>query len=107
MSRPFSYNDINFTVIGNILFLHIKILKEFKANESIIEIPPAIYERMANKSFEVQLSSVRDNNYTNLMITTTIAKSIIDGKYYLYSSDNISKTYSGCYLLSWYFLYDI
>lgn len=27
MSRPFSYNDENFTVIGNMLFGHIKIPK--------------------------------------------------------------------------------
>lgn len=25
MSRPFSYNDENFTVIGNILFAHVDI----------------------------------------------------------------------------------
>lgn len=28
MSRPFSYNDENFTVIGNLLFCHIRITKD-------------------------------------------------------------------------------
>ena len=42
MSRPFSYNDENFTVIGNLLFVHIRDSKAHKADEPIIEIPPAI-----------------------------------------------------------------
>ena len=42
MSRPFSYNDENFTVIGNLLFVHIHDPKRHEANEPIIEIPPAI-----------------------------------------------------------------
>lgn len=46
MSRPFSYNDENFTVIGNVLFCHIKITKKVLKTEPIVEIPPAIYARM-------------------------------------------------------------
>lgn len=46
MSRPFSYNDENFTVIGNLLFCHIKITKDYKAHEPIVELPPAIYDRL-------------------------------------------------------------
>lgn len=46
MSRPFSYNDENFTVIGNVLFCHIKIKKVIPKFEHIVEIPPAIYARM-------------------------------------------------------------
>lgn len=46
MSRPFSYNDENFTVIGNLLFVHIHDSKAHKAGESVIEIPPAIISRM-------------------------------------------------------------
>lgn len=30
MSRPFSYNDENFTVIGNLLFVHFKYEDEAK-----------------------------------------------------------------------------
>lgn len=50
MSRPFSYNDENFTVIGNLLFVHILDSKAHKADEPIIEIPPAIFSRMLTYS---------------------------------------------------------
>lgn len=40
MSRPFSYNDENFTVIGNVLFIHIRVNKEISINDNIVEIPP-------------------------------------------------------------------
>lgn len=46
MSRPFSYNDENFTVIGNVLFVHIIDNKAMKAFEPVVEVPPAIFERM-------------------------------------------------------------
>lgn len=46
MSRPFSYHDENFTVIGNLLFVHIHDSKAHKAGEPTIEIPPAIFSRM-------------------------------------------------------------
>jgi hypothetical protein len=46
MSRPFSYNDENFTVIGNVLFCHIKIRKAILKSEPIVEIPPEIYAHM-------------------------------------------------------------
>lgn len=46
MSRPFSYNDENFTVIGNMLFVHIRDSKAHKAGEPVIEVPPAIISRM-------------------------------------------------------------
>lgn len=46
MSRPFSYNDENFTVIGNVLFVHIIDNKARKAAEPVVEVPPAIFERM-------------------------------------------------------------
>lgn len=46
MSRPFSYSDENFTVIGNVLFCHIKIKKAVMKTEPIVEIPPEIYDHM-------------------------------------------------------------
>ena len=47
MSRPFSYNDENFTVIGNILFVHVAISnKAYAANRTICTIPQAIFSRM-------------------------------------------------------------
>ena len=46
MSRPFSYNDENFTVIGNVLFVHFKYEDEAPAGTRLIEIPLAIYDRL-------------------------------------------------------------
>lgn len=46
MSRPFSYNDENFTVIGNVLFVHIIDNKARKKYEPVVDIPPAIFERL-------------------------------------------------------------
>ena len=41
----FSYSDNNFTVIGNLCFVHI-ILDGTEADEGPIDIPPAIADRM-------------------------------------------------------------
>lgn len=50
MSRPFTYNDENFTVIGNILFIHAKLAHspegEVRWREQPIKIPPGIIERL-------------------------------------------------------------
>lgn len=46
MSRPFSYNDKNFTVIGNLLFAHFKYEDAAPAGTRLIEIPPAICDRL-------------------------------------------------------------
>lgn len=50
MSRPFSYNDENFTVIGNMLFGHIKVPKGTSVNirQKIVEAPPELFKRMAS-----------------------------------------------------------
>lgn len=42
MSRPFSYNDKNCTVIGNILFVYFQSDDFFVAGDPRIEIPPEI-----------------------------------------------------------------
>lgn len=46
MSRPFSYNDDNFTVIGNVLYVHFKYDDAAEAGTRLIEIPPAICDRL-------------------------------------------------------------
>lgn len=108
MSRPFSYNDENFTVIGNILFAHIKITKEFNSNDNIIEIPQAIYDRLCNKGNSIVLVSNKDETHDTFKYDSGIKKSPNDGKYYLYTPYmNISKSSIGSYLLAWYFLKDI
>jgi hypothetical protein len=47
LSRPFSYNDENFTVMGNTLFVHVDIgTKKINKGGIICTIPPAIYDRL-------------------------------------------------------------
>lgn len=47
MSRPFSYNDENFTVINNILFVHLNVGKgTYVRDSALITIPPKIFDRM-------------------------------------------------------------
>lgn len=46
MSRPFSYNDENFTVIGNVLFVHLKYEQAADPGERLCEIPRAIFDRL-------------------------------------------------------------
>lgn len=41
MSRPFSYNDENFTVIGNVLFIHLLYEKAAPADALLVEVPPS------------------------------------------------------------------
>ena len=51
MSRPFSYNDENFTVIGNMLFIHIPYNGKTKPNQIICHIPLEISKRIPYKGF--------------------------------------------------------
>nr|DAQ10753.1 MAG TPA: hypothetical protein [Bacteriophage sp.] len=46
MSRPFSYNDENFTIIGNVLFVHFKYEEEADAGTRLCEIPTKIFDRL-------------------------------------------------------------
>lgn len=50
MSRPFSYNDENFTVIGNICFIHLKTIGVVEEGAVLATIPPAIAERLIQKT---------------------------------------------------------
>ena len=46
MSRPFSYNDENFTVIGNLLIIHIPFEGSVQNNQIICDVPPEIAKRI-------------------------------------------------------------
>lgn len=46
MSRPFSYSDKIFTVIGNVLFVHLRYDEGALIGTRLCEIPPAIYDRL-------------------------------------------------------------
>ena len=82
MSRPFSYNDENFTVIGNILFCHIKLNRDLNDNEIIVEVPPALYYHINQKTimfnFLRQLGSKDIESYTRVAYLSEE-----NGKYYI------------------------
>ena len=87
MSRPFSYNDENFTVINNILICHIKINKNVVAGKEIIEVPPEIYNRLLYYSNVARV--LRDKINTTRSFSFAIGVKVIDNKYYLISSGNV------------------
>ena len=104
MSRPFSYNDENFTVIGNILFCHIMVTDYVHAQNSLIEVPPDIYKRMLNKSNYLIDVTVFDNTSNTSMISVGTSKEK-DGKCYIYVRDNLDAI--GTCLIGYYILKDI
>ena len=65
MSRPFSYNDENFTVIGNMLFIHIIVTEEFKAGSVIAVIPPEINKRLFSECIVCLLEGTKKNIHMN------------------------------------------
>lgn len=105
MSRPFSYSDENFTVMGNVLFCHIKIKKAILNSEPIVEIPKEIYDRML--FFTQKFTRVERVN--NMIFNTSIIdvglKQLEDKKYVLFAKDPIFET--NTYLVSFYILKDI
>lgn len=89
MSRPFSYNDENFTVINNVLILHAKIIKDISMNEEFVEIPPEIFNRMDYYTYVA--ISVLDRLNVRTASTITIGVEDIDGRKYFYTSKALSK----------------
>ena len=72
MSRPFSYNDENFTVIGNVLYVHFKYEDAAKTGTRLIEIPPAICDRLlffSNVCFAVY--NAMNTNSGSFILTVT------------------------------------
>ena len=103
MSRPFSYNDENFTVIGNLLFVHILDSKSHKPDEPIIEIPPAIYSRMLTNS-NVVTESVKAY-YGGGQIGLKVVK--VDNKYYFAYTRSVNEIREVRYYFCYYLLKDI
>lgn len=101
MSRPFSYNDENFTVIGNLLFVHLCDSKEHKAGEPVIEIPPAIFSRMVTYS-NVAIESMRASSFGGGDIGFEVVNA--NNKHYFAFTRNLGtasyvRYYYSCYLL--------
>lgn len=104
MSRPFSYNDENFTVIGNILFVHIKITKNISAGGNVIEIPMEIFNHLAHYTNTLHTVLMRLRVAESTVITCGMRE--LNGRYYIVTSMNIDATLSS-YLNGYYLLKDI
>ena len=104
MSRPFSYNDENFTVIGNLLVIHFRDDKPHSIEEPVILIPPSIYERMVTNSFVFSAQLVGDMQSTGTVASTTIE---VNGKHFIAFLVNRSSTPSPRYYIGFSQMKDI
>ena len=84
MSRPFSYNDEHFNLIGNVVFVHIMLPQPIARDSNLVEIPPEIYKRMLYKSNRLTLVKLKDGQPNANWVTVGTRKSLSDGKYYIY-----------------------
>ena len=101
MSRPFSYNDENFTVIGNVVFVHV-LVGQVKPLQKIVEIPYEIGRRLLHKTAMGFLQLV--DKYANQGYQFNGTVIYEDNKYYLSSRTEINQTY---YATAFLFLKDI
>lgn len=97
----FSYSDKNFTVVGNLCFVHIQL----DGTENFYDIPPAISDRILFDDivcdYTYYTENVSGGGHGNLMPNTGFAK-IRDGKIICsHASDGFSYGY-----LSFYFPID-
>lgn len=104
MSRPFSYNDANFTVIGTVLICHIMLNKKIPSGEPIIEIPPAIVNHMFFYTNAGYMVTDRFDNTS--AYGCFIGVKNIDDKYYFISNASMDNVNYKC-LFTTYFLKDI
>lgn len=103
MSRPFSYNDENFTVIGNMLFCHIKITFPIASADNIAEVPPEIVDRLlhyTNTFLGGELGS------SNKFVRFGLSIRQDNGKYYLYTTSDFTGA-AEVFAWSIYYLKDI
>lgn len=106
MSRPFSYNDENFTVIGNVLFVHIIDNKARNVNEPVVEIPPAIFERLKTYT-NVCFASYNNPKYQDPSPMGLCTIRDIENKHYLVFVIGRQASDADRLYWSFYFLKDI
>ena len=104
MSRPFSYNDENFTVIGNLLFIHFRDDKSRVSGEAVLQIPPGIYERMVTNSFNFLVQLVGAGQSASSIYGYTIK---IDGEYFISFLSDIGESIAPRYYIGFSQLKDI
>lgn len=90
MSRPFSYNDENFTVIGNVVFVHV-LVEKIQPLQKIVEIPYEIGRRLLYKSAMGFAQPVGKSSDQGYQFNGTVIYS--DNKYYLASRTALNLRY--------------
>ena len=103
MSRPFSYNDENFTVIGNILFVHVDIGRNaYQVGQPLCAIPKAIFTRMTTYNQQAYISNkIIDGSGSSIGVTCTKNGNLV-------TPNGISSvTTVPRLVLTWYYLKDI
>lgn len=101
MSRPFSYNDKNFTVIGNVVFVH-ALIGQVKPLQKILEIPYEIGRRLLYKTAMGFLQFADEYGSKGYQFNGTIIYA--DNKYYLSMTTELKQT---CYATAFLILKDI
>lgn len=103
MSRPFSYNDENFTVIGNILFVHADIGGDaYVVGQKLVSIPQAIFSRMATYNQQAAIS----NKFTGGSGSSIGVTCTEDGNLITRTAISTASTLPR-FVLTWYCLKDI
>lgn len=103
MSRPFSYKDENFTVIGNVLFVHFKWEQGAEPDSLLIEIPPAICDRLLFFSNYCTVVFAHKNSVAGNVVFTIVDH---DNKCYFTNKSRISPG-DGEYIFGIFMLKDI
>lgn len=103
MSRPFSYNDENFTVIGNILFVHVNIGGDsYSVGKKLVTIPYALFTRMTTYNQQASLS----NKFTGGSGSSIGVTCTEDGGLIIRTAITSSSILPRL-VLTWYYLKDI
>lgn len=90
MSRPFSYSDENFTVIGNVVFVHVPFEKT-EPLQKIVEIPYEIGRRLLYKTAMGFLQSPTKYADKGYQFNGTVIYE--DNKYYLSTTTALTQRY--------------
>lgn len=104
MSRPFSYNDENFTVIGNLLFVHFIDSAARDSYQPAIPVPNEIYKRLYSYG-NLAIVMTYYNGMNSYMVPIYISNS--SGKPYITFCSNTSAVNYKRYHYCFYLLKDI
>ena len=100
MSRPFSYNDKHFTVIGNMLFIHENFNGPFFNGLVLVEVPGEIRKRLYH--YESYLLMTNMNNVSdNAIVPVTMEPGYLTARkdVHIPKLNKGERWYYGLYLL--------